>query len=230
MKKNFRRFVLTIYLLTLAVFSHAQVLKGTVIDAATGEALIGASIQLKGTASGTVTDIDGRFELKDLKEGNQKLVISYIFYRTAENPELNIGLELDGQQLNEVTVIGRKNLESVAALQMERQMSTAAIENIGAREMAVKGISNVEEGVKKITGISVASSGQLIVRGLGDRYSITTLNGLPIASPNPDNKLVPLNLFPSSTVVVSLYDDKVDYIIVEQGAKINAVGWLQKFL
>ena len=133
MKMNFRRFVLTIYLLTLAVVSHAQVLKGTVIDAATGEALIGASIQLKGTASGTVTDIDGRFELKDLKEGNQKLVISYIFYRTAEidvevkaeNPELNIGLELDGQQLSEVIVIGRKNLESVAALQMERQMSTA---------------------------------------------------------------------------------------------------------
>ena len=133
MKKNFGRFVLTIYLLTLAVVAHAQVLKGTVIDAATGEALIGASIQLKGTASGTVTDIDGRFELKDLKEGNQKLVISYIFYRTAEidvevkaeNPELNIGLELDGQQLSEVIVIGRKNLESVAALQMERQMSTA---------------------------------------------------------------------------------------------------------
>ena len=48
---NFRRFVLTIYLLTLAVVSHAQVLKGTVIDAATGEALIGASIQLKGTES-----------------------------------------------------------------------------------------------------------------------------------------------------------------------------------
>ena len=238
MKKNFRRFVLTIYLLTLAAVSQAQVLKGTVSDAATGEALIGATIQLKGTVSGTVTDIDGRFELKDLKEGNQRLVISYIFYRTAEidvevkgeNPELNIGLELDGQQLSEVTVIGRKNLESVAALQMERQMSTAPIENIGAREMAVKGISNVEEGVKKITGISVASAGQLIVRGLGDRYSITTLNGLPIASPNPDNKLVPLNLFPSSTVVVSLYDDKVDYIIVEQGAKINAVGWLQKFL
>ena len=112
MKMNFRRFVLTIYLLTLAIVAHAQVLKGT--------------------ASGTVTDIDGRFELKDLKEGNQKLVISYIFYRTAEidvevkaeNPELNIGLELDVQQLNEVTVIGRKNLESVAALQIERQTTT----------------------------------------------------------------------------------------------------------
>ena len=138
MKMNLRRFVLTMCLMTLAAVSHAQILKGSVFDVSTGEALIGASIQLKGTASGTITDIDGRFELMGLKEGNHRLVISYIFYRTAEidvevkaeNPELNIGLELDGQQLSEVIVIGRKNLESVAALQMERQMSTAAIENI----------------------------------------------------------------------------------------------------
>ena len=80
-----------------------------------------------------------------------------------------------------------------------------------------------EEGVKKITGISIASAGQLIVRGLGDRYSTTTLNGLPIASPNPDNKLVPLDLFPSSTVqnitVSKVYDAAAfaDY----SGAHIN---------
>ena len=68
-----------------------------------------------------------------------------------------------------------------------------------------------------------ASAGQLIVRGLGDRYSTTTLNGLPIASPNPDNKLVPLDLFPSSTVqnitVSKVYDAAAfaDY----SGAHIN---------
>ena len=54
--------------------------------------------------------------------------------------------------------------------------------------------------MKKLTGISIAEAGQLIVRGLGDRYSSTTLNGLPIASPNPDNKLIPLDIFPSSAV------------------------------
>lgn len=93
---------------------------------------------------------------------------------------------------------------------MERQKATLAIENLGSKEMSIKGIGNVEEGVKKITGISIASAGQLIVRGLGDRYSTTTLNGLPIASPNPDNKLIPLDLFPSSTVqnitVSKVYD------------------------
>ena len=66
--------------------------------------------------------------------------------------------------------------------------------------MSIKGISNAQESVAKLSGISIASAGQLIVRGLGDRYSTTTLNGLPIASPNPDNKLIPLDIFPSSTI------------------------------
>ena len=82
-------------------------------------------------------------------------------------------------------VTAKKNLEGERALQMERQKATLAIENLGSKEMSLKGIGNVEEGVKKITGISIASAGQLIVRGLGDRYSTTTLNGLPIALAQP---------------------------------------------
>ena len=105
-------------------------------------------------------------------------------------------ISADDKQLNEVTVTARKNLELERALLAERQNAVLSIENLGASEMSIKGISNVQEGVKKLTGISIAEAGQLIVRGLGDRYSSTTLNGLPIASPNPDNKLIPLDIFP----------------------------------
>lgn len=104
------------------------------------------------------------------------------------------------QELDDVVITGKKSFETERVLTQERKASTISIENLGAREMTLKGIGNVEEGVKKITGISVANAGQLIVRGLGDRYSTTTLNGLPIASPNPDNKLIPLDIFPSNTV------------------------------
>lgn len=218
MKKNLKGFILTLWFLSIALFAEAAILKGTVIDKSTQEPLIGASVQIKGTTMGTITDIDGRFELKDLKNGQYTLIVSYVSFRTqeiniqlsAETPDLRVGLESDNQLLGEVTVTARKNLEGERALQLERKRSTVAVENLGAKEMSVKGISNVEEGVKKITGISIASAGQLIVRGLGDRYSITTLNGLAIASPNPDNKLVPLDLFPSSTVqnitVSKVYD------------------------
>ena len=181
--------------------------RGTVVDKTTREALVGATLIVEGSTRGTTTDPSGRFEL-DLAPGTCTVVVSYVSYlpqrmeiRVAEAmPETVFELEADNQVLASVTVTARKNLESERALQTERIASNVAIENMGAKEMSLKGISNVQEGVRKMAGISIASAGQLIVRGLGDRYSITTLNGQPIASPNPDNKLIPLDIFPSSTV------------------------------
>ena len=196
-------------------------LKGNITDKATREPLTGATVQVVGTALGAVADIDGNYQL-DLKPGTYTLQVSYVGYKTEVVEGLTVGqadqvlnfeLDADTEVLGEVTVTARKNLEGERALQMERQKATLAIENMGAKEMTLKGISNVQEGVKQITGISIADAGQLIVRGLGDRYSTTTLNGLPIASPNPDNKLIPLDLFPSSTVqnitVSKVYDAAV---------------------
>ena len=102
--------------------------------------------------------------------------------------------------MGEVSVVARKNLEGERALQMERRKATLAIENIRLKRYEHQRYKQCGRRGKKITGISIADAGQLIVRGLGDRYSTTTLNGLPIASPNPDNKLIPLDLFPSSTI------------------------------
>ncbi len=208
----------------------AGTVKGTITDRQTKEPLTGATVQVSGTAQGAVADLDGNYTL-ELKNGTYTLTVRYIGYKdmTINAVEikgetvLNFDMEPDTQTLGEVQVTAKKNLEGERALQMERQKATLAIENLGSKEMSLKGIGNVEEGVKKITGISIASAGQLIVRGLGDRYSTTTLNGLPIASPNPDNKLVPLDLFPSSTVqnitVSKVYDAAAfaDY----SGAHIN---------
>lgn len=62
---------------------------------------------------------------------------------------LNFELEVDAQTLDAVTVVARKNLEGEKALLQERQKATLAIENMGAKEMTLKGISNVQDGVKK---------------------------------------------------------------------------------
>ena len=203
MQKN--RLLLLLMLLGASAASAAD-LKGRILDRSTREPLVGATILLSGTTRGTTTDASGAFEM-DLPEGTHTLTVSYISYLTQQvevripaDDELTIELAPDAQTLQSVTVKGRRNLESERSLQTDRIASNVAIENMGAREMSLKGISNVEEGVRKITGISIASAGQLIVRGLGDRYSITTLNGQPIASPNPDNKLIPLDIFPSSVV------------------------------
>lgn len=210
--------LLIMFLIFSAMAAMAGTVKGTVVDKQTREPLMGATIQVVGTSQGVITDMDGNFTL-EAPNGTYRLEVRYVGYRdvqlnavkiTSAPVVLQIEMESDAQALNEVSIVAKKNLEGERALQVERQQATLAIENLGAKEMTLKGISNVQEGVKKITGISIADAGQLIVRGLGDRYSITTLNGLPIASPNPDNKLIPLNLFPSSTVqnitVSKVYD------------------------
>ena len=197
---------------------EAAVLRGTVTDRANGEPLVGASVQVDGMSGGVVTDSDGKYKLT-LSAGTYTVTYRYVGYKdvvksgvrvSGGETVVDVAMDVDAKALGEVEVTGRKNLEGEGALMQERKASTIGIENIGAKEMSLKGLGNVEEGVKKLSGISIASAGQLIVRGLGDRYSTTTLNGLPIASPNPDNKLIPLDIFPSNTVqnitVSKVYD------------------------
>ncbi len=214
MRKTIPMMVFMLY----SMISQAGIVVGTITDQQLGESLIGAAVQVEGLSIGTITDFDGNYSL-ELTEGTYTLIYSYVGFRTEkisnvkignEEVRIDVAMETDAQVVGEVTVTARRNRETNLALQMARIEAATQMEFVGAKELSVKGISNVQEGVKKVTGISIADAGQLIVRGLGDRYSITTLNGLPIASPNPDNKLVPLNLFPSSVVeniaVSKVYD------------------------
>ncbi len=212
MKKRSKKLGLIIMALLCcnAYILKAGSIKGQIIDKQTREPLIGVSVHLVGTTIGTTTDLDGHYEIKNINSGIHDLEIRYVSYKTIhqqlkelskeEVVQLNFEMETDEKLLDEVAIVAKKNLESELVLMGERKEASVALENIGFKEMGVKGISNAKDGVKKITGISFADAGRLIVRGLGDRYSTTTLNGLPIASPNPDNKLIPLDLFPSSTI------------------------------
>lgn len=208
-QKNRLRFCTVLLVATSIQQAFAGDILGTVIDTELNEPLYGAVIKVMNSQTGAVADLDGNFSIRNLKKGEYTLEISYLSFLTQHiqiqvpaKGAVNVKVEMkaDNKSLDEVTVTARKNFELERILLAERKQSNIAIENLGAGEMSVKGISNVQEGVKRISGISIADAGQLVVRGLGDRYSITTLNGMPIASPNPDNKLIPLDLFPSSTV------------------------------
>lgn len=202
----------TIFLATftmLSSFAIAQSIGGTITDAKTKETLPGVTITVKNTTIGAASDADGNYHLK-LSPGKYTLIASYLSYATLEITDvviskdkpsvLNIEMKEASRNLNEVVVMARANMEAERNLQMERQNATVAVENLGAREMSSKGLSTVADGIKKITGISMEGNSKVFVRGLGDRYSMTSLNGFPIASPNPDNKLIPLTLFPTSVV------------------------------
>lgn len=207
---NLLRALSFVFILFSINMTYAQtILKGSIKDAKTQESLPGVTVSVKNSTTGTISDADGNYELT-LNPGKYTIITSYISYQSMEITDvevkrgtpviLNIPMTEASQNLNDVIIVARKNMESQNNLMIERQRATVAVENLGAKEMSSKGLSTVADGIKKITGISMEGNTKVFVRGLGDRYSMTSLNGFPIASPNPDNKLIPLTLFPTSVV------------------------------
>ena len=173
-----------------------------------------ANAAIKGTSVGTTTDEKGNYTLK-IEPGNYTLVLSFVGYQTTEilvsvksNETLNINKELstDGFKLQDVVVQKAGNREKETALLLDQKKAVEIKQSIGAQEMSRKGISDVEEGLTKISGITKVGSRGIFVRGLEDRYNSLLVNDLAVPSNNPFKKIIALDLFPTDIVsVIDVY-------------------------
>ncbi|ANQ51137.1 TonB-dependent receptor [Flammeovirga sp. MY04] len=197
-----------ILLTTAATFAQKGIVKGTVKDADTGEEVIGASVSLEGTTTGASSDVFGNFQFT-APAGTYNVIASFIGYKkttqeitVVEGQEtvLNLTLAIDAQELEAVEIVGKANTESAGALMVERQKADVMIQAIGAEEMSVKGISDAEDAVANITGVTKVEGQGLFVRGLGDRYNNAFVNGLVVPSTDPNKKVIDLGLFSSDLV------------------------------
>ncbi len=206
------------FFLLSVVFSQTGSIKGTITDSKTGETLIGATVMIEGTTKGTITDFDGNYLIDNLQPGQYNVVCQYVSYESQvipgvtvhedETQTIDMVLSEAVTALEEVKVVAKKRRETEQMLLVERKEASVAVESMGAKELSRKGASNVAAGVKKISGISMIGSKQLFVRGLGDRYNSLQLNGLPVSSPDPTQKVIKLDLF-SSDIVEALSVNKV---------------------
>lgn len=206
----------------LVTVSHAMgnggTIEGTVVDAASGSPIDGATVSLLGTAQATVSASDGSFRLAGIQKGAYTLHVSYLGYVEArlgvavavgEASTVKVGLEASGEVMDEIVITTARSRGSDLALLAERHQSNLAVEKIGAQELARKGVADVAGAVTKMSGISrQEGSSQIYVRGLGDRYNSTSLNGLPLPSNDPEQKNIALDLF-STDIVEFISMDKV---------------------
>ncbi|MGS4345679.1 TonB-dependent receptor domain-containing protein [Myroides odoratus] len=191
-------------------------IKGILQDSATKEPLAFASVSIKGTTQGVNTDLDGFFTL-EVPEGKQILTFNYVGYTSTdkaivvkanETIELTIDLISESVQLEGVVVQATRSKSREATLLIEQQRSVEMKQHIGSQELSRKGVSDVASAVAKTTGVAKQEgSGTIFVRGLGDRYNSTLLNGLPLASNNPEKKNIDLNIFST---------DIVEYIAIDK--------------
>ncbi len=208
-----RHFLLLLLLFT-SVLAQAQdtgSVSGKLTDKDyNNEPLAFANVLIKGTTKGTTSDFDGLYEISGLDAGTYTVQISFVGYETQEKTititagqttKLNVVMSASAASLDEIVITTTKTRESESALLLEQQNAVEIKESIGADQLAKLGVSNASVATTKISGVSKSSgSGQVYVRGLGDRYLTTTLNGLPVPSDNIDKKNIDLALFPSSFV------------------------------
>lgn len=177
-----------------------------------------ADIFIDGTIYSTYTDENGSY-LLEVEEGTYPLVVSSFGYEEViseisisqgERIEFSIVLKSENtMQLSEAVVIGQTNKETETALLNEQKKSVTITENIGAKELERKGVSDIATAVTKVSGISRQEGSNVVyVRGLGDRYNSTTMNGLPIPSNDPEYKNMDLSIL-STDIVGFIGIDKV---------------------
>lgn len=202
--------LLFIFLFTAISFAqNTASIKGKLIDKEyNNEPLPFANILIKGTTTGTNSDMDGLYEFSDLTPGQYTLIFSFVGYETQEIKAevfagkvttINVTMRASAASLGEVLITTSTKKESVEAILLEQKKAATTQTKIGAVELSKKGVSDVATGLTKAAGISKESD-KLYVRGLGDRYNSAYLNGLPIPSLNPKLKLLDLGIFPTKIV------------------------------
>ena len=179
-------FTLLTLILTINLYAQNTTLKGVIVDE-TDTPLIGATVQVKGTSTGSITDFDGNYTL-EVPSGKNILEISYIGYKTKEitignNSLINIKMEPDTQALDEVVVIGYGTVK--------KRDLTGAVASMKNEDVTVAPTSNVMEALQgKIAGMDIVkSSGQvgedvsILLRGsrsiYGSNEPLFIIDGIP---------------------------------------------------
>lgn len=198
---------LLIIFISLIAYAQNGTVEGVVLDKELDNSpLPFANVFVKGTSIGTTTDFDGKFSLSNVPSGTYTIVFSFVGYETLnldnvvvqpnKFTQLSVSLGPGTNLLDEVIVQVVTSREREEALLLDRKKAVSIKESIGASELSKLGVSDAAAATTKISGIGkTEDSGDVFVRGLGDRYLYTTLNGLPIPSDDVDNKNINLNLF-----------------------------------
>ena len=185
---------LALLLISQLAMAQSRSISGTITDGSSGEALIGATVLVKGTTNGTVTDFDGKYTI-DASTGDV-LVVSFTGYTSQEltvgdGDMLDITLE-QGVLIDEIVVTGY-------AVETKRQ-TTGAVSTVKAKEIAVVPSGNVEQQLQgRVSGLTLITNGQpgtssiIRVRGFGafgGNQPLYVVDGVPVESTdfiNPDD-------------------------------------------
>lgn len=212
MRKATLAIVLVVLFQLLAGFAFAQngTIRGAVFEESTGEPLFGVSVLVKELSTGAVTDFDGKFEIQ-VAPGTYTIQVSYISYTTFElttvvvnagqvNVLNDILMKEEASELETVTVQAAAIRTTESALMSVKRGAPNLLDGISASTFRQIGDGDAASAVKRVTGVSIEGGKYVYVRGLGDRYTKTVLNGMDVPGLDPDRNTIQMDIFPTNVI------------------------------
>lgn len=190
---------------------HAQAptgrITGRIVDAASGAPITDVAVKIAGTTIGGMSGLEGRFSILRVPAGTTTLEVRRIGYQAKtitgllvpENGviEQDVSLVSSAAQLAATVVTASAERGSVNKALDEQRSSNAILSTTTAEQISKSPDSDAAQAVKRVSGVTVQDGKYVFVRGLGERYTQTSLNGARVPSPEPEKKMVPLDLFPA---------------------------------
>ncbi len=171
-----------------------------------GEPLIEAEVSVVGTKISTVTDLDGNYRL-ELPPGTYNVRFWYELHdptqlqglevRAGDVVRVDESLKAQKGAVEVIEVETKTESSSAEGQILERKRSAAVGDAVGRADMSKQGDRSAADAAKRVVGITVEGSRFVFIRGLGERYTNSLLDGAPLPSPEPDRQAVPFDLFPS---------------------------------
>lgn len=213
MRKYFSVLTLSIFscFFVQQAFAQKAVIAGKVIDKSTGETLIGATVKAVNatTTTGAITDYDGNYTFT-VEPGIYSVSCTYTSYQnfTVEGFEaksqaannLDIVMTSEDFALTEIVVTATQVRNTDASLIALQRKALSIQDGISSQQISRTGVSNAADAMKQVTGAVVEGGKFIVMRGLGDRYSISQLNGITMPSTDPYRNSSSLDLIPSQMV------------------------------
>ncbi|MDF1584610.1 MAG: TonB-dependent receptor [Methyloprofundus sp.] len=181
---------------------------GVVISAETQQPVDNAQIYISGLIKQIRTNKQGQFTLDKIPVGQYSLSVLHPAFNSKVLEGIAVAKDMDtpltlnvtpvGVDLPEYVVLEPFLAGSIASV-IEEQKNNAGVSNVlGTEQIARSGDSDVASALKRVSGLTLVEGKYVFIRGLGERYSNTLVNGSLVPSPDPTRRVVPLDLFPTS--------------------------------
>src|SRR5690554_565131 len=210
MRVQLKYITFVLALITFPVFAQQGFIEGVISDQVTGELMPGARVTVKNHKVGAYSDFDGQFKIS-INEGKYDLQVTFMGYDTLIVKEVNVmanetnvlaPLQIVAQvsDFDEVVIAASRKTNTENAILSLKQKSSNMIDGMSSAKFKKTGDSDAGSAMRRITGVSLSDGKYIFIRGIGDRYSKTLLNGLDVPGLDPDRNTVQMDIFPTKII------------------------------